>query len=138
MEDKTMDGEVDTAAPIALPPERPPADPSGPLRPGGNRGAGGHAGVLLTGEPLAAVTPDGASDMWVTQLEAPEPLVFDMELCIGCGGCARRCRARAISMVADRPCLDSELCTRCGLCAQRCGRGAISFAPGFSIMKEGG
>lgn len=46
-------------------------------------------------------------------------LMWDDELCIGCGACVSRCMANAIEMVDGRPAI-TGYCFRCGQCALAC------------------
>lgn len=66
------------------------------------------------------------------------PLVFNRELCIGCGACAKICAHKAISMVEARPTLEPSRCPGCGECEKRCARTAISFDLAFRDAKRGG
>ncbi|MFZ5951416.1 MAG: 4Fe-4S binding protein, partial [Candidatus Rifleibacteriota bacterium] len=54
-----------------------------------------------------------------------EKPVFDLEKCIGCGKCARKCRYNAIAVVKGKPLVFSDLCHSCGVCAVICPHDAI-------------
>jgi len=46
--------------------------------------------------------------------------------CIGCGACARKCPAKAVSgELKKRFSIDPLLCTDCGTCFKTCPRGAV-------------
>jgi NADP-reducing hydrogenase subunit HndC len=48
------------------------------------------------------------------------------ELCKGCGLCARRCPANAITGQVRQPyTIDPNVCIKCGLCLESCKFGAI-------------
>ena len=56
--------------------------------------------------------------------EKPE---FDMNLCIGCGKCANKCRYNAIAVVKGKPLVFNDMCHSCGVCAAVCPRNAIKL-----------
>jgi len=56
-----------------------------------------------------------------------EKPVFDLEKCIGCGKCARKCRYNAIAVVKGKPIVFNDLCHSCGVCAAICPHDAISL-----------
>ena len=51
----------------------------------------------------------------------------DLEVCTGCGLCAKNCPYGAIQMVDDKPNTIKALCKGCGLCAADCPADAISI-----------
>ncbi|MGQ9550836.1 MAG: 4Fe-4S binding protein [Candidatus Bathycorpusculaceae bacterium] len=63
--------------------------------------------------------------------------VFDINLCISCGLCARDCPAKAIEMVEVdgklRPLFRSDRCIFCYQCAESCPRGAIKSSEIFEL-----
>jgi MinD superfamily P-loop ATPase len=63
-----------------------------------------------------------------TKVKAEKP-VFDLEKCIGCGKCARKCRYNAIAVVKGQPLVFNDLCHSCGVCAAICPKDAIKLSP---------
>lgn len=63
--------------------------------------------------------------------------VFDIDLCISCGLCARDCSAKAIEMVdvegKKRPLFHLDLCIFCYQCAESCPRNAIKSSGFFEL-----
>lgn len=67
--------------------------------------------------------------------------VFDVDKCIGCGGCASSCPAREI-LVMD-PCQELRVirylgrrCTSCGRCAEVCPEKAITMSEDFELATD--
>jgi len=58
-----------------------------------------------------------------------EKPVFDMQLCIGCGRCANKCRYNAIAVVKGKPLVFNDLCHSCGVCGAVCPHDAITLKP---------
>jgi NAD-dependent dihydropyrimidine dehydrogenase PreA subunit len=69
----------------------------------------------------------------------PKPLEFwasnyyavaDLDLCDGCGTCAKRCQANAVSVAAKKQpaIVDLNRCIGCGLCVPTCPKKAMSLA----------
>lgn len=56
--------------------------------------------------------------------EKPE---FDMQLCIGCGRCAKKCRYNAIAVVKGKPMVFDDMCHSCGVCGSICPHDAINL-----------
>ena len=90
-----------------------------------------------------------AGRVTLPQPEAPHPTppgfrgrpVFDVDRCIGCGGCASNCPARAI-LVRD---LDQETrvllyvgrrCAYCGRCAELCPEQAITMSGDYALASD--
>lgn len=63
--------------------------------------------------------------------------VYDINLCISCGLCARDCPAKAIEMVEvdgkRRPLFHLDLCIFCYQCADSCPRNAIKSSTFFEL-----
>jgi formate hydrogenlyase subunit 6/NADH:ubiquinone oxidoreductase subunit I len=63
--------------------------------------------------------------------------VFDLDLCISCGLCARDCPAKAIDMVdvegKPRPLFHLDRCVFCFQCAESCPRNAIKSSGFFEL-----
>jgi len=63
--------------------------------------------------------------------------IFDIDLCIGCGLCARDCPAKAIEMVdvegKKKPLFHLDLCIFCYQCAESCPRNAIKTSGFFEL-----
>jgi formate hydrogenlyase subunit 6/NADH:ubiquinone oxidoreductase subunit I len=63
--------------------------------------------------------------------------VFDLDLCISCGLCARDCPAKAIDMVnvegKQRPLFHLDRCVFCYQCAESCPRNAIKTSEVFEL-----
>jgi formate hydrogenlyase subunit 6/NADH:ubiquinone oxidoreductase subunit I len=63
--------------------------------------------------------------------------VFNIDLCIGCGLCARDCPAKAIEMVdvkgKKKPLFHLDLCIFCYQCAESCPRNAIETSGFFEL-----
>jgi formate hydrogenlyase subunit 6/NADH:ubiquinone oxidoreductase subunit I len=63
--------------------------------------------------------------------------VFDINLCVGCGLCARDCPTKAIEMVdvgeERRPLFHLDLCIFCYQCAESCPRNAIKSSMFFEL-----
>lgn len=56
-----------------------------------------------------------------------EKPIFDLEKCIGCGKCARKCRYNAIAVVKGKPLVFNDLCHSCGVCQAICPHDAIKL-----------
>jgi len=73
--------------------------------------------------------------------EVPEDFrgkqVFDIDLCISCGLCARDCPSQAIEMIdvdgKRRPLFHLDLCIFCYQCAEGCPRDAIKTSAFFEL-----
>jgi formate hydrogenlyase subunit 6/NADH:ubiquinone oxidoreductase subunit I len=63
--------------------------------------------------------------------------IFDINLCISCGLCARDCPAKAIEMAdvegKKRPLFHLDLCIFCYQCAESCPRNAIKSSEVFEL-----
>lgn len=59
-------------------------------------------------------------------VDAEKP-VFDLNKCIGCGKCARKCRYNAIAVVKGKPLVFEDLCHSCGVCGAICPHDAITL-----------
>lgn len=67
--------------------------------------------------------------------------LFNSDLCIGCGLCARDCPSGAIEMInvegkRRRPTFHLDLCIFCFQCAESCPRGAIKPSGIFEIASK--
>ena len=64
-------------------------------------------------------------------------IVFDIQLCVGCGLCGKECPARAIEMVCvdgkKRPQFRLDKCIFCYQCADTCPRQAITNSTLFEL-----
>ncbi|MGB9914769.1 MAG: 4Fe-4S binding protein [Candidatus Bathyarchaeales archaeon] len=77
----------------------------------------------------------------LVKAEVPEGFrgkqVYDINLCISCGLCARDCPAKAIEMVEfegkRRPLFHLDLCIFCYQCAESCPRNAIKSSRFFEL-----
>ncbi|MEM2107924.1 MAG: 4Fe-4S binding protein [Candidatus Bathyarchaeia archaeon] len=77
----------------------------------------------------------------LVKAEVPEGFrgkqVYDINLCISCGLCARDCPAKAIEMVEvegkRRPLFHLDLCIFCYQCAESCPRSAIKSSRFFEL-----
>jgi NAD-dependent dihydropyrimidine dehydrogenase PreA subunit len=52
---------------------------------------------------------------------------LDVEMCVGCGTCERRCQMQALDVDGRRAVLDLDRCIGCGLCVTTCPTGALSL-----------
>lgn len=52
---------------------------------------------------------------------------IDLDKCVGCGMCAKKCNFMAIKMQDGKPVVDEELCMGCEGCLQFCKQGAIKL-----------
>lgn len=63
--------------------------------------------------------------------------VFDIDLCVSCGLCARDCPSKAIEMVEvngkRRPLFHLDLCIFCYQCAESCPRNAIQSSVFYEL-----
>ncbi|MEA2090631.1 MAG: NADH-quinone oxidoreductase subunit I [Thermoproteota archaeon] len=63
--------------------------------------------------------------------------IFDVDLCIGCGLCARDCPTKAIEMMdvggKKRPLFHLDRCIFCYQCAESCPRNAIKTSGFFEL-----
>jgi formate hydrogenlyase subunit 6 len=66
--------------------------------------------------------------------------IFDIDLCISCGLCARDCPAKAIEMIdvegKKRPLFHLDLCIFCYQCAESCPRNAIKMSEFFELASK--
>lgn len=69
------------------------------------------------------------ADYQQTEDVLAEKPVFDLDKCIGCGKCARKCRYNAIAVVKGKPIVFNDLCHSCGVCGAICPHDAISMKP---------
>ncbi len=53
--------------------------------------------------------------------------IYEHQLCTGCGTCAEKCPAKAVSLRENIPHLDPDRCLGCGICASRTPREAITM-----------
>ncbi len=53
--------------------------------------------------------------------------IFDHDICIGCGDCARSCPPVAIEMIDNKPIVDYEKCISCFCCQELCPVSAVSI-----------
>jgi len=110
------------------------------LRPTGNDAAPAPSDQVYQvepNEPSDAVPADRAAPAAGAIQGPPPPLSFDRNACIGCGGCARRCANKAITLVNKRPSLEPDKCNGCGECVKKCVKGAISPNPAHRIQERG-
>ncbi len=76
--------------------------------------------------------------------EVPEDFrgkqVFDIDLCISCGLCARDCPSQAIEMIdvdgKRKPLFHLDLCIFCYQCAEGCPRNAITSSKFFELASN--
>lgn len=54
---------------------------------------------------------------------------FDLDRCIGCGKCVKKCRYNAIAVVKGIPLAFNDLCHSCGVCSAICPYDAIRLTP---------
>ncbi|MCL7413416.1 MAG: 4Fe-4S binding protein [ANME-2 cluster archaeon] len=56
-------------------------------------------------------------------------LIWNEDLCAGCGICERSCPTdpRAIVITGGRAAIDNDLCDGCGICIKECPVKALSF-----------
>ena len=86
-------------------------------------GPGARTTVFLKGCPLRCY--------WCQNPEshAMEPsLLYNAEMCIGCGRCARACSFNAAEVDIGKAEIDRTLCTGCGECVYTCPTDALSLA----------
>lgn len=66
--------------------------------------------------------------------------IFDIDLCISCGLCARDCPSKAIEMVdvegKKKPSFHLDLCIFCFQCAESCPRNAIKASGVFELASN--
>lgn len=66
--------------------------------------------------------------------------IFDTDLCISCGLCARDCPSKAIEMVdvegKKKPSFHLDLCIFCFQCAESCPRNAIKASGVFELASN--
>jgi len=83
---------------------------------------------------LLGVTKHGFPNAVVTSSFVARP---DLDRCLGCGKCTKRCPVGAVPRVADphpryrkhgRPEVDGDRCIGCGVCAVACNAGAMRLA----------
>lgn len=69
---------------------------------------------------------------------APFRLAVDGGKCIGCGACARKCRASAIAMEGRLAKVDATVCVQCRDCTVLCPKGAIGAAATMASPRSQG
>ena len=68
--------------------------------------------------------PGKVADFLAARVMTPYPNLEKKE-CIGCGKCAEKCPARAITMKEHRPKIDRRVCIHCFCCQEFCPKGAM-------------
>ncbi|MTI68833.1 MAG: DUF362 domain-containing protein [Firmicutes bacterium] len=62
----------------------------------------------------------------INKMLQPKP-VFDNEMCVGCGDCAKNCPPKVIEMVDKKPIVDLDKCIRCFCCQELCPKEAVNI-----------
>jgi formate hydrogenlyase subunit 6/NADH:ubiquinone oxidoreductase subunit I len=73
-------------------------------------------------------------------------ILFNADLCVGCGMCMRVCSPSSITKSVKTNedtqditmTFDMSSCTFCGMCADFCGKKAIGFSPEYSMLALSG
>ena len=63
----------------------------------------------------------------VDMVASPFIANVDVEACVGCGVCLKRCQMQALSMDDEKVVIDYDRCIGCGLCVSTCPTGALAL-----------
>lgn len=86
-------------------------------------GPGIRTTVFLKGCPLRCFWCQNPESQCIDPV-----LLFNQDLCCGCGACIPNCPQNAIRLESGKGALDRELCQSCGMCTEFCAHHARTLA----------
>lgn len=94
-------------------------------------GPGIRTTVFLKGCPLRCFWCQNPESQCIDPV-----LLFNNDLCCGCGACVPHCPQKAIFLEGGKGALDRELCKSCGACVEFCSRHARTLAGSAITVSE--